>query len=238
MRYDSHLRINNDMRALCFIAAFLFIAPNFIAPEQAMSAELVLRVRSGERQEREERERRPANSETISGATREFQQAVNGKASVRNLCHSQGKDSEIEETAEVVETDRCKVVVKARKTTHAGNAQGNSTDRQQRVEFTVYADLSELTTPILVEPQKFAQCDAGGDGVLRVSSRSDPKKPIRVVRRSPNDPTKPDEGTKQTRRDLSLFFADPASARRAASALDRAVKACGGREWPDEDDLP
>jgi hypothetical protein len=35
-----------------------------------------------------------------------------------------------------------------------------------------------------------------------------------------------------------MFFADPAAAKHAAKALDRAIKACGGREWPDEDDLP
>jgi hypothetical protein len=162
---------------------------------------------------------------------------VNGKASVRNRCRAQGKESEIEETTEVVETDRCKLVVKTTKTTRTSHTpKEGPADIQPAVEFLIYADMSELTTPVLVEPQKFPQCDAGGLGVLKVSSRSDPKHPIQVLRRS--RATKPDGGTKQTRRDLSLFFADPKAAKRAADTLDRAVKACGGKEWPDEDDLP
>jgi hypothetical protein len=37
---------------------------------------------------------------------------------------------------------------------------------------------------------------------------------------------------------LSFFFSDEAKAKKAARSLDRAVRSCGGKEWPDEDDLP
>ena len=186
-------------------------------------------------QESEEETRRPASAHVISAATVEFQKAVNGKAVVHNRCRANSKEIEIEETSEVVERDDCKIVLKTQKTTHPHESQKDSADSQQPIEFMIYADLSELTTPVLVEKQRFAQCDAGALDVIRVSSRTDPKQQIRVVRRSL---TAREEGSKQTRKDLSVFFAGDKAARRAADALERAVKACGGKEWPDEDDLP
>lgn len=195
-----------------------------------------MRAISGRAQEENEKPRRLATARVISAAVSEFHRAVNGKASVRNRCQVQGKKSEIEENSEIVETDHCKLVIKTVKTTRPDERPNDSSvNLQQSVEFTIYADFAELTTPVRVEPQKFAQCDAGA-GVLRVSSRSDPKQSLQVIRRS--QATKPGEGEKQTRKDLSLFFADPKAAKRAADALDRAIKACGGKEWPDEDDLP
>jgi hypothetical protein len=212
-------------------------------------------------QEATERETRPGNSKDILASTREFQQAVNGNAIVRNRCPVQGKDIEIEETAEVIKTDGCKLVVRARKVTRPADAraidspaeegkapsmdhrsaddQMQSANGRQEIEFIVYADLSELTTPVLVETQKFGQCEAGGAGVLKVSSRSEPGKTMQVIRRSEaNGTTKEHEGVKQTRRDLNLFFSVPATAEKARKALELAVKSCGGNEWPDEDDLP
>jgi hypothetical protein len=212
-------------------------------------------------QEAAERETRPGNSKDILASTREFQRAVNGNAIVRNRCPVQGKEIEIVETAEVIKTDGCKLVVKARKVTRAADAraidspaeegkkssmdhrsaddQKQSANGWQEIEFIVYADLSELTTPVLVEMQKFGQCEAGGAGVLKVSSRSEPGKTMQVIRRSEaNGTTKEHEGVKQTRRDLSLFFSVPATAEKARKALELAVKSCGGNEWPDEDDLP
>jgi len=212
-------------------------------------------------QEVEERSSHPRNSKDILRVTEEFERAVNGNAIVRNRCRVQGKEIEIEETAEVIETDACKLVVRARKVTRAAEAQPtgrplqaekkSSTDRQatdgqeqyadgqKEIEFMVYAELSELTTPVLVETQKFGQCEAGGAGVLKVSSRSEPGKTMQVIRRAPaNGLTKEDQGVKQMRRDLSLFFSAPEAAEKARKALERAVKSCGGKEWPDEDDLP
>jgi len=223
------------LSALWIIARILLLTQLFIGPGQGEPPKLVARADSGKSQE-EEPPRKPASSQTISSATRAFQSAVNGKAFVRNRCRAQGKDVDIEETAEVVQSEKCKLVVKAVKTTHPEEVHDNSSDTPSVIEFMIHADLSDLTTPVLVETQKFAQCDATGVEVLKVSSRSDPKKPLQVVRRA--KPGATSEDLKQTRRDLSLFFADPTAAKRAANALDRAIKACGGKEWPDEDDLP
>jgi hypothetical protein len=185
-------------------------------------------------QDKDEEPRQPASPRVITIATAELQKAVNGKASVRNRCHTQDKEIEIEETAEVVERDGCKIVLRMKKMTRP-NAQIDSGDSQQTLEFVVYADLSNLTTPVLIEKQRFAQCDSSALDVLKVSSRTDPKQPIQIVRHSL---TTKDQGSKQTRKDLSLFFSDAKLAKQVADALDRAVRACGGKEWPDEDDLP
>lgn len=186
-------------------------------------------------QEAEERSGQTGTSREIMASTLALEQAVNGKAVVRNRCRAQGKDSEIEEAAEVIQRDRCKLVFRARKATRAAGAQ----DTKQEIEFMLYTDLSELTTPVLLETQKFGQCEATGAPVLKVSSRSAPGKAIQVTRRSHvnGEPTK-DTDVQQTRRDLSLFFLRPAAAEKARKALERAVQSCGGKEWPDEDDLP
>jgi len=212
-------------------------------------------------QEAAEQENRPGSSKDILASTRKFERAVNGNAIARNRCRVQGKDIEIEETAEVIQTDGCKLVVKARKVTRPADARAidsptdqgkkssmdhrsaddpkQSASGRQEVEFIVYADLSELTTPVVVETQKFGQCEGGGAVVLKVSSRSPPGKAMQVIRKSEaNGTTKDHEGVRQTRRDLSLFFSVPAAAEKARKALELAVKSCGGNEWPDEDDLP
>lgn len=231
-----YLSSKKDICALVGIACVIFIVVPSAGQEWRMAPGPAVRPVSSRIQDDDEKPRMPASARTISVAASEFQKAVNGKASVRNRCQVQGKENEIDENSEIVETDRCKLVLKTVKTTHSDvSPNTSSTTRQQSVEFTIHADLSELTTPVLVEPQKFAQCDAGA-GVLRVSSRSDPKNSMQVIRRSQVDKT--GEGEKETRRDLSLFFGDPKAAKKAADALDRAIKACGGKEWPDEDDLP
>jgi len=218
------------------MACVIFIVFPSAGQEWRMAPEPAVRPVSSRIQDDDEKPRMPASARAISVATSEFQKAVNGKASVRNRCQVQGKESEIDENSEIVETDRCKLVVKTVKTTRPKiSPDASSANREQSVEFTIHADLSELTTPVLVEPQKFAQCDAGA-GVLKVSSRSEPKQSMQVIRRSQAD--KPGEGEKQTRKDLSLFFGDPKAAKKAADALDQAIRACGGEEWPDEDDLP
>jgi hypothetical protein len=218
------------------MACVIFMVFPSAGQEWRMAPEPAVRPVSSQIQDDDEKPRKPASARAISVATSEFQKAVNGKASVRNRCQVQGKQSEIDENSEIVETDRCKLVVKTVKTTRPDvSPDASSTNREQSVEFTIHADLSELTTPVLVEPQKFAQCDAGA-GVLKVRSRSEPKHSMQVIRRSQAD--KPGESEKQTRKDLSLFFGDPKAAKKAADALDQAIRACGGGEWPDEDDLP
>jgi hypothetical protein len=240
--------LEQNMRHVWCIVGLLLVGRHDVLP--------VLRT-----QEVEERPERPRNSQDVLAATGKFEKAVNGSAIVRNRCRFQGRDIEIEETAEVIEREGCKLVVRARKVTRAavprtagGAAEGekkSSTNRQpadgnehstngdKRIEFMMYTDLSELTTPVLVEKEKFGQCEAGGAGVLKVSSRSEPGKAMQVIRRSEaNGTTKEHDGVKQTRRDLSLFFSVPAAAEKARKALELAVKSCGGNEWPDEDDLP
>ncbi|HEX4782764.1 MAG TPA: hypothetical protein VH350_00390 [Candidatus Sulfotelmatobacter sp.] len=216
------------MRKIGWIAALLFVGLH----------EVVLSTRA---QEAEERDRRPASSREILKATGDFARTVNGNAVVRNRCRVQGKESEIEETAEVIKRDGCKLILKARKVTAEADDQavGHAAAAQQEIEFTMYADLSELTTPVLVETQKFDQCESTGAPVLKLSSRSEPGKILQVIRKSHADGgTKDDAGAKQTRRDLSLFFSSAAAAEKARRALARAVRSCGGKEWPDEDDLP
>ena len=211
-----------SMRKICWIAALLFMG--FLELSSLSAA-----------QETEERSGRPGTANQVRASTLAFEQAVNGKAIVRNRCRAQGKDSEIEETVEVIQTDGCKIVLRARKTTRPGDV---TPATKQEIEFTLYADLSELTTPVLVETQKFGQCESTGAAVLKVSTRSEPGKSMHVVRRSQEIGAAHDPGVKQTRRDLSLFFSVPAAAEKARKALERAVKSCGGKEWPDEDDLP
>ena len=239
-------------RQACWIAGLLWVAFHGISASQT--------------QEELERGGRPGNSKDILASTREFARAVNGNALVRNRCRLQGKETEVEETSEVIESevterDRCKLVVRVRKVTRAadgqaadrpgvpekqsstgrqaGEDQKRSAEGQREIEFFVYADLSELTTPVLLEKQKFAQCETGGAGVLKVSSRSAPGTAMQMLRRSPaSGNMKDDAGVKQTRRDLSLFFSVPGAAEKARKSLERAVKSCGGKEWPDEDDLP
>jgi hypothetical protein len=211
-------------------------------------------------QEAEERyRRRPASAKEILAITGVFERAVNGNATVRNRCRVQHTETEIEETTEVIKRDGCKLVLKTRKVTRATDDQalgqppdgpkkssgeppplvGQKSDAQPEIEFTIYADLSQLTTPVLLEKQSFGQCEAGGAGVLRVSSRSAPGAALPVIRRSDKSGATGDgAAVKQTRRDLSLFFSARATAEKARRALERAVQSCGGKEWPDEDDLP
>jgi len=223
------------MRQLCYIVGLLLIGLGGVSCSQGAQAE--------------ERAERPLKSQDISAVMAKFEKAVNGNAIVRNRCQFHGRDVEIEETAEIVEKDGCKLVVRARKVTRAvkksltdhqsGDGKEQSAGEDQEIEFTLYADLSELTTPALLETQKFRQCEAGGAGVLKVSSRSQPGKTMQVIRRSETNGTSKEQPVvKQTRRDLSLFFSAPAAAEKARKALDRAVESCGGKEWPDEDDLP
>jgi len=182
-----------------------------------------------------------ASKQNIAGATERLSRSVNGRAMVRNVCQSKGSDIQVEERTEITQTSGCDLVFKTRKTT-------SLPDGQQEVEFTLYVHLADLTTPSSVEPQSFSQCKTTQGAVLKVMSRVQPGKVLRATRRSSFIPSaggtelrssKPEEPeTATTRSDLSFFFSDAVSAAKAARALERAVKVCGGKEWPDEDDLP
>ena len=223
------------MRVLLIPCALVLLTLVCLAAEQTSLTKLAPKPWLDPTQENDNEPRQPAGPRAIIAATAEFQKAVNGKASVRNHCRAQDKEIEIEETSEIIEKDRCKIILKTKKTTRPSESHKDSAGSPGSTEFMIYADLSDLTTPVLTEKQRFAQCDAGALDVVKVSSHTDPKQPIRVVRRAL---TAKDGGSQQTRKDLSLFFADAKAAKRAADALERAIKACGGKEWPDEDDLP
>jgi exonuclease VII large subunit len=178
----------------------------------------------------------PAKKPTLDEITNQLKRSVNGKAVVHNECQSQGRAVQVEEGTEITEVSGCKVTFKTRKTS-------TSSEGQRVLEFTMYANLAELTTPASVEPQAFAQCQATEGAVLRVVSQAQPGRKIRTARRATSELANGTQNAGQpgqeiTRKDLSLFFADPVAAKRAALALDHAVEACGGKEWPDEDDLP
>jgi hypothetical protein len=178
----------------------------------------------------------PANKQTLAEVMARLKRSLNGKAMVRNQCLFQGKDFEVDESTEIAEISGCKVIFKTRKTTI-------SPEGRREVEFTLDADLADLTTPPSVDPQSFSQCKPIEGAVLKVMSRAQPGKAVRTTRQSTSGST---SGTSKTgeaeaqppRRDISLFFPDPVTAKRAARALDQALKLCGGKEWPDEDDLP
>jgi hypothetical protein len=178
----------------------------------------------------------PASKQSLADVMARLKRSVNGKAMVRNQCRSQGKDFEVDESTEIADISGCKVIFKTRKSTI-------SPEGRREVEFTLDADLADLTTPPSVDPQSFSQCKPVEGAVLKVMSRAQPGKAVRATRQltspSTSGTSKAAEAEVQpARRDLSLFFPDPVTARRAARALDQALKLCGGKEWPDEDDLP
>ena len=123
------------------------------------------------------------------------------------------------------------LIVQTRKITNPAATRANSS--------TLYADLADLTTPASVEPQTFSQC-TGVDGpvLIRAMSRTGPRQSLHAVRRSSPPNTVENAEAQIRRHDLSFFFPDEAKTKKAARALEQAVRRCGGKEWPDEDDLP
>jgi hypothetical protein len=174
-----------------------------------------------------------SNRPTIAEPTEELRQSVNGKAVVRTRCTFQDHELEIEEVTKIIDVSGCNMTVQTRKITTSGNA-----NERRELEFTLYTNLAELTTPASVQPQTFSQCKSVDGPVLKVMSRTEPGKSLRAVRRSSSPNTLENAETQIRRNDLSLFFPDKAKAKKAARALDQAVRRCGGKEWPDEDDLP
>jgi hypothetical protein len=183
-----------------------------------------------------EKEGKPASKQSIADAMERLRRSVNGKAIVRNHCQSKGNDVQVEESSEITQISGCDLILKTRKTT-------TLPDGPRQLEFTLYAHLADLTTPASVEPQSFAECKPTAGAILKVMSRAQPGKTVRATRRLISDPgsgaSKSEQTeTQTTRSDFSFFFSDAALARKAVLALDQALKVCGGKEWPDEDDLP
>ena len=180
-----------------------------------------------ERQEKEEaRTSKPGDVQSILKATEQLKRVVNRNSMVKNQCQIQGHTVQVEENTGISEADGCNVIVKTVKTSGSGK------DRQQ-MQFTMRANLADLSTPASVESQSFSGCKPENGVLVKVMSRVQPGKSIPTSRSSTSQAE-----TAPARKDLSFFFSDAVIARRAARALDHAVAACGGTEWPDEDDLP
>ncbi len=188
-----------------------------------------------ERKEAERPESKKRNAQSISKAIEQLKRAVNGNSVVRNQCDTQGHTVEIEEKTEIAQVDGCNMIVKTVKTTNA-EADG------RELHFTLHANLADLSTPASVEPLSFSHCKPMEGSLVKVMSRTQPGKIIGMAQNSTSQPRDGQAHTEQKempgRKDLSFFFSDNAVARKAAGALDRAVALCGGKEWPDEDDLP
>ena len=165
-----------------------------------------------------------------------LKRSVNGKARVQNHCLTQGQEVQILENTEISGVADCKVTFITTKTTI-------SNDDRKEIDFTLSVDLAELTMPVSVQPQNFAQCKSVSGNVVQVMSRARPGKVVRVVRQMNSQPANGKLAadapqTSITRTDLSFFFPSAPAAKEAARTLERAIKACGGKEFPDEDDLP
>ena len=202
---------------------------------QMLSSQTVVAAYQERADEDRDRHGKPADQKTIGEVTEQLKRSVNGRAVVRNLCLSRDNEVQVEESTEISETNGCNVTFKTRKATI-------SQDGRHEVEFTLYPDLTELTTPLSVQPQDSSQCKPVGGAVrLKVMSRAQPGKLVWVTRKArfhgANEKSSVDEPESQTtRNDVSFFFPDMAAAKKAARLLDLAVKLCGGKEWPDEDD--
>lgn len=187
------------------------------------------------RKESERPKTEKGNAQSIYKATERLKRSVNGKSVVKNECDAQGHSVEVEEETEIAEVDGCSLIVKTVKTT-------NPAADSKELQFTLYANLTDLSTPAAVEPVSFSHCKPREGSLVRVMSRAQTGKVIPTAQNSTLQPRdgQPHTEQKETpgRKDLSFFFSDLAIATKAARALDRAVAVCGGKEWPDEDDLP
>jgi hypothetical protein len=188
-----------------------------------------------ERRESEPVKGEKGDAQNIYKATERLKRAVNGNSVVKNQCQIQQHSVEVEERTEIVEARGCSLVVKTIKTS-------NLRDGPQKLRFTFYADLADLSTPASVEPLNFSQCKPAQGALIKVKSRAQPGKNVRTTRGPDSAPGNSQTSSEQqetaAKKDLSFFFSDAAIARRTARALDHAVALCGGKEWPDEDDLP
>lgn len=186
------------------------------------------RFQSQEHEAENEREERPLTKAQMAELAERLRRLVNGKAAVKNQCQVQGQEVQVEESSQINEISGCRVVLVTTK------AIGLTPDLRQ-VEFTLSANLADLTVPTAVQTQTFAQCKPIDGTVVKVMIRAAPGKTVLVTRRQSKSDAKQSD---TLRGDLSFFFPNLAAAQRAARIMDRMVKSCGGQEWPDEDDLP
>jgi len=212
----------HGVRTLAWL--FLSLNTSLLASQTVTPA----RFRSQEPEAEHEREERPVTKEHLGELTERLQRLVNGKAVVKNECQLQEQEVQVEESSQITEISGCTIILVTGKTT--GFAAG-----PRHVEFTLSANLADLTTPASVQKQTFSQCKPIDGVVVKVMSRAAPGKTVHVTRRENKVEAKP---TDSLRGDLSFFFPNLAAAQRAARLLDQVVRSCGGKEWPDEDDLP
>ena len=157
---------------------FLFAAVMMLGTP-LLNSQILLRVAPNQQSTETDRDKTapPAGKRTLDEIMNLLKRSVNGKAVVHNQCQSQGHAVQVEEGTEITEVSGCKATFKTRKTS-------TSPDGRRILEFTMYVNLADLTTPPSVEPQAFPQCQATGGGVLRVASQAQPGKKIRTTRRA------------------------------------------------------
>jgi hypothetical protein len=140
----------------------------------------------------------------------------------------------VEESTRISAINGCQLTVETTKLTKSASG-------EKTLKFVLYVDLPDLTTPSSVVSKEFSACKPKNGAVLKLISPVQPGRKIRVSRQETvggDSSAGASAATEITRNDLSLFFSNPVAAKKAAAALDSAIKACGGQEWPDEDDLP
>lgn len=218
---------NNGAHALVWL--LLLLSTSLMSSQTVTQA----RFRSQEPEAQHEREERLMSHEKLAELTERLQRLVNGTAVVKNQCQVQGQELQgqevqVEESSQISDISGCKVILTTRKTT--AFAAG-----PRLVEFTLAANLADLTIPASVQKQTFSRCKPVDGAVVKVMSRAAPGKTVRVTRRE--NKVQATE-TETVRGDLSFFFPNLAAAQRAARLMDQVVRSCGGTEWPDEDDLP
>jgi len=212
----------NGVRALVWL---LLLLSTSLLPSQTITP---ARLRVQQPEAEHEREEHPVTKQQLGELAERLRRLVNAKAAVKNQCQVQGQQVQVEESSQITEIGACKIILVTGKTTGIPAGPG-------QVEFTLSANLADLTTPTSVQKQTFSQCKPLAGDVVKVMSRAAPGKTVHVTRRENKVEAKQ---TDSLRGDLSFFFPNLASARTAAQLLDRLVRGCGGTEWPDEDDLP
>lgn len=217
---------NNGVRALMWL--LLLLSASLLTSQTLTPA----RLDSQEREVEGEHKERALTNEQMHEFAERLRRLVNGKAAVKNQCQVQdqkvSQEVQVEESSQITEISGCKIILVTAKTT-------NFATGPRHVEFTLSANLADLTTPAAVQTQTFSQCKPIDGAVVKLMSRAAPGKTVHVSRSENKADAKQ---TESLRGDLSFFFPNLAAAQRAGRTIDRMIQSCGGKEWPDEDDLP